>query len=279
MKLKSLFLLPALLGILFLSCDNDDDQKVVVPSEVQNAFKTLYPSAKNLSWEDKNGYKVAEFKTSNNEEANAWFDNSGSWYMTETDIAFNNLPQAVKTAFQGGEYKTWQIDDIDLLEKKGLESVYIIEVEQQEREADLHYTADGLLIKVITDNSSSNHEYRPEIVTTAIETFIQQKYPQARIVETEREGNRTEVDIIHNSLAKEVCFDTNNNWLYTSWDVPVITLPQTVKNVVNQAIYTGYIIEDADYIENSQGMYYLLELEKGNSELQIKVSENGNVLN
>lgn len=113
-----------------------------------------------------------------------------------------------------------------------------------------------------------------------IKSFIENKYPGAQVVKIEREDNKTiEADIIHDNISKDVIFDLKNNWLRTSWDVAVAGLPEAVRNIVNDPVYTGYHIDDADFVETPNGNYYLLELEKGNTEKKIKVDETGKVLN
>lgn len=279
MRRKIFFLLTAFLSLAFLSCNDDDESNWdSVPVEVRDAFNGKYPSAKNVEWESKGNYKVADF-IYNSMETSAWFDSKGIWYMTETDLPFNSLPQAVKDAFESSEYSTWRIDDIDMLERKDSEVLYIIEVEQQNKEVDLYYSAEGILIKTVADSNDNDYEnHIPQVTPTDIEAFIKEKYPQSRIIEIEYEKGLIEVDIIHDNKGKEVVFDTENQWLYTSWDVRVSTLPQAVANIVNTSPYEGYRIDDAEFVETEQGNYYLLELEKGNNEINIKVDENGTVL-
>ncbi|MDY9917976.1 Putative beta-lactamase-inhibitor-like, PepSY-like [Porphyromonadaceae bacterium NLAE-zl-C104] len=112
-----------------------------------------------------------------------------------------------------------------------------------------------------------------------IRAFIENKYPGAQVVEIDRARNTIEVDIIHDTLSKDVVFDLNNNWLHTSWDVRVSELPQAISNIANDPAYSGYHIDDADFVETPRGNYYLLELEKGNSEIKVKIDETGKVLN
>lgn len=279
MRQKFLFLALALLTMSFVSCNDDDDANWdIVPTEVRTAFAEKYPSAQKTEWENKGGYKVAEF-VHNSMGASAWFDTSGIWYMTETDIPFNSLPQAVKDAFAASDYSTWRIDDVDMLERKDTEVVYVIEVELQNNEVDLYYSAEGILIKSVADSDNNDYQNQlPQATPSGIEAFINEKYPQARIIEIERENSRIEVDIIHDNRGKEVVFDLNSQWLYTSWEVRISALPQAVSSIVNNTQYTGYRIDDADFVETSQGSYYLLELEKGNSEIYVKVDERGNIL-
>ena len=83
MKLKIYTLLLALCVTWSLqSCDNDDDNSIAVPTELQNAFASKYPNAANVKWETKCGYYVADFY--DGYEASAWFTQDGKWQMTET---------------------------------------------------------------------------------------------------------------------------------------------------------------------------------------------------
>lgn len=62
MKLKIYTLILALGAAWSLqSCDNNDDDSIAVPAELQNAFSSKYPNAANVKWESKSGYYVADF--------------------------------------------------------------------------------------------------------------------------------------------------------------------------------------------------------------------------
>ena len=83
--IKNVFLLAALSLCLFQSCDNDDNEPVpgYVSAETKAAFDEKYPAAKDVEWETRNDYLIVDFKQ-DKVEKEAWFDNSGTWYMTET---------------------------------------------------------------------------------------------------------------------------------------------------------------------------------------------------
>lgn len=171
MKLKIYTLLLALCVTWSLqSCDNDDDNSIAVPTELQNAFASKYPNAANVKWETKSGYYVADFY--DEYEASAWFTQDGKWQMTETDIPYSALPQAVKTSFEKSEYASWKQDDVDKLERTGVETIFVIEVENQNQEIDLYYSADGTLIKSIVDTDDDNTGHLPVQLTEAMRNFI-----------------------------------------------------------------------------------------------------------
>ena len=162
-----------------------------------------------------------------------------------------------------------EADDIDKLERTGVETVFVIEVEKQNQEVDLYYSADGTLIKSIVDTDDDNSEHLPVQLTEAMKNFINEKYPNARIMEVDVEDDRndwdfgfTEVDIIHNGISKDVLFNQTGNWYSTSWEIRQNELPEAVNNTLNNQ-YGEYRFDEAKRIEKADGtIYYRIELEK-----------------
>ena len=147
-------------SFVFMSCDDDDD-KFTPESIVTKAFDTKYPDAQRVSWENEAGYVKAEFYTGSY-EAEAWFDPQGNWMLTETDLPYKALPQTVKNSFEASLYAKWKIDDVDMLERPDAGTIYVLDVENGEQDADLHYTEGGILIKEVTDGNGDN-EHRPSV--------------------------------------------------------------------------------------------------------------------
>lgn len=282
MIFKKHILLVALCAILGLySCDNNDNESISVTSEVKAAFSSKYPNVKNVEWETKSGYYVADFH--NGYESSAWFTADGKWHMTETDIPYAALPDPVKSTFEGSEYASWRKDDVDKLERENVETIYVIEVEKTNQEVDLYYSTEGVLIKSIVDIDNDDHLPPTQQITAAMEKFINEKYAGARIVEVdiEDDGNSrfTEIDIIHEGKSKEVLFDKSENWYSTSWDVAISDLLSVVTDKIKSQ-YPGYRIDDAEYYEKPDGVfYYLLELEGNNvPDKHVRITESGEVL-
>lgn len=277
-KFKVLTLLLALSAACSLqSCDNDDNNSISVPIELQSAFSSKYPNAANVKWEIESGYYVADFY--DGYEASAWFTQTGEWQMTETDIPYKSLPQAVKTSFEASEYASWKIDDVDKVDRQDFETVYVIEVEKQDQEINLYFSVEGILIKSIVDND--NDHYLPTTEFTAeMKNFILYKYQDAQIVEIDiKDDNNalkgyTEVNIIHDNISKEIIFNKNGNWYSTSWDVNVI--PSHIGNIISEK-YAGYQIDDTEFFDMAEGIdYYLIELEKNNvPDIKVKITEDG----
>lgn len=277
MKLKMFFVLLAagLLSLNLQSCD-DDDKGIAVSAELQNAFSDKYPDTRVMKWETEGGHYVAEFYN-DRYEADAWFTPDGVWQMTETDLPYNALPAAVRNAFQSSQYAQWRVEDVDMVERRAMETVYVIEVESGNQEIDLHYNVDGILVKEVSDMGGGAGNYLPSELTDAMRAFIEEHYPGASIIETDLEPNWMEVDIIHDRTAKEVRFTTTGEWISTSWDVRLTDVPQVVKDAA-QAAYPGFRMDDADYVQTPAGDYYLIELEKGGQDVYVKVQADGTVL-
>ena len=235
----TIFVSLLLAGFAFTSCDDSDDN--YTPDEkIVNVLYEKYPNAQRVDWELQHDHYVADFYD-NNIEKEAWITTKGEWVMTESDILFNNLPDAVQTAFNESEYKDWRVDDVDMLERIEMETVYVIEVEKSKQEFDLFYAEDGTLIKAVEDIDNNNN-YQPNTVPEVLKNFINEKYPQATIVDIEVEKGITEIDILHENKAKELHFNSANEWLYTTWDVREREIQDIATKVLNDN--PGFKIDD-----------------------------------
>lgn len=116
-------------------------------------------------------------------------------------------------------------------------------------------------------------------VNDNIRDFIEQKYEGAKILYAEKEFNgEIDVEIIHNDTRKDVKFNRREEWISTTWDVPVSQLPDVVRERVQDS-YPEYRIDDADYVETPAGDRYKLEIERGEWDRTIFVTPDGVILN
>jgi len=266
---------------LIAGCDKDDDG-IRVDRAMEEAFRSRYPGVTHVEWERNNDYYVADFRQ-NGTEAEAWYDRQAIWCMTETDLRYADLPQAVGTAFEESDYSRWRIDDIDMLEYPDRETVYILEVEQGNAECDLYFTVDGVMVKALAagigNGSGNNGEtHQPSGLLSAIKDFIAEKYPQARIVDVDTERNSIEVDIVDGRTPREAVFSPTGEWTYTETKVRQADLPQAVLDTVRASQYGSWRIDDIDHYAAPTGEYYRLELESGDREMHLKIAADGSTL-
>jgi len=285
MKLKLFFMLVAMgmLSLSIQSCDDDDDENA--PQKWESAFVQKFGNEAH-SWSTRGAKYVAKFKQDNLEKE-AWFDANGEWLMTETDIKYESLPTEVKTAFeklQTSTYKDWTRDDVDMLERKGMETVYVIEVEKGKEEKDLYFDVKGNLLKEDVDNGKDSEHYLPSELDAAVTKVLNEKYAGYKLLEAEvdRTTKLLEVDILFNGKPYEVCFNPANKheWVSTSCEVLYADVPAAVKQTADKEVkkYAGYEVDDdeAEKVETPNGVYYIVEFEKDlEKDIEVKINEDG----
>lgn len=273
MKAKFILSAIALCAITFTSCDKVEGAKFA-SDETKNTFKQMYPNASKIEWELKGEYQVADFQEGNREKE-AWFDSSGKWFMTEIDVRFEDLPEAVRQAFNTGEYATWRREDIDMLERLEMETVYIVEVEQSEREMDLYYSPDGVLIKAGADAGDDPSIHFPQTLPATIESYISKTYPNAKIIETDYERNFYEIDIIDGARHRQLIFSGAGEWLSTETKVLRTEVDTQVLAAFEASNYATWRIEEIDFYQTANGDYYIFDLESGQRDINLKITSDG----
>lgn len=278
-KYRLMFLsLFAMMAISLVACSDDDDSSnrfENLPMEVQKAFLNKYPDSRATEWDREGMYYVIEFKRGKF-EAEAWFDGP-TWFMTETDVSYSKIPSAVNAALKSSVYASWHVDDVDVVERNAMPTLFIIEVEKGKIEVDLYYLEDGTLIKEVVDNDGDNSNYLPRI-PAEITKFINDSYPGARILDVELDNSIYEVEIIHENIKKEIKLDKSFKWILTKWDVAIRDITEVVRLYIEKN-YPGYKIDDVEIVyAPSNIVYYEIELEKGNSEIDIRITPEGEIV-
>lgn len=270
--MKKRFLLGALLmsGMLFLgACDDDENPKgngsENVPQKVLAAFEKEYGDAP-VTWELKGDYAVANLTRTGE---TAWFEVSTALCgLKEQDVPFAQLPAAVKTAFEASDYKTWKVDDVDKLVRAGVETLYVIEAEQGEKEVDLYYTESGVLMYEIFDEEENDYEsYFPQTPDTDVTAWVKEYLgADAKIVEYDKERNHLEVDVVADGLKVEVLFSANKEWLQTKTEYEGLALSKVPVDVLNaaKAEKPEAEVEEVEKILTAGGVFYCVEMEEPN---------------
>lgn len=119
--------------------------------------------------------------------------------------------------------------------------------------------------------------YVNQAVTNDINASIKAIYPDARVVDIDRELRTYEVDIVDNNIKREVYLDLSMKWLRTETEIRHTEIPTAVTDRVANK-YSGWYIDSAKLIDTPQGSYYQIELDKGEREKQVKIDASGNVL-
>lgn len=273
MKTKLLLIFFLISGIAMAGCNQKQHYRP--DSKIVKALTSQYPKAKRIEWEQKKGYYVAEFNL-DNVETESWYDSNGNWVMTESNIKYNSLPQAIRDHFEKSIYNNWKKEDIDKIERPGMEPVFILEIEKEEQDLELYYTENGTLAKTVTDDHKDNStNYQPVAIT--IQKIIKQKYPNANIIETDMENGKYEVDILDNGRMKEVIFN-DTTWEATYWEVNKSEVPTIVMEAFRQSKYGKYRIDEIHFFETPTNRYYHFELEQGDKDTYLSIDTNGIIM-
>ena len=245
-------------------CDDDEDNSPKVPSAVKTTFEQMYPNATNVRWRGIKDYIVAEFRD-NGAETDAWFGESGKWYMSEIDVTYESLPTDVKTAFQASDFASWSVDDVEKLLRNEMATLYVLEVEKGSEDYNLFYSENGVLVKSELDRYDSDYHYDviPQEMPVAISDFIKLKYPTARIAEVLREkheGYSYEIVLLDGKTLRRAYFDSTNAWIGTETPVAVADIPAAVMQTLQGTPYGAWDIESSALWVNDTREWYRFEM-------------------
>ena len=282
-KVKSLFfaLIALIVTTSVTSCifeeDNEDIKKSfeTLPFEVQEAFSNKFPDASYDDWYKSDVYYVICF-VMNNTHATAWFFNT-EWKMTETRIKYEELPSMVVESFKSGDYSDWHVDDIDKVERLSMNTMYVLQVGRKKMESDLFYLEDGTFLRAIANKDNENGSYIP-MIPDEIKSSINRRYPGAVIFDMKYENGLYKVEIYHELKEYEVVLDAFYNWMYSKREIPSYELTPFVINYINN-LYPGYEIFNSElWISSVQGVYYEIDIRKGDSKFLLKITPEGKIL-
>lgn len=303
-KMKTLWAVALAALTLMPACSNDDDwdydpetgmpvSPTEIPEAIRSAFYAQYGEGARVQWSKKDGYAVADFEGAGpGGEQTVWYGMAdGAWAMTETEILFSALPEAVSAAFAATEYAAapWRTErEVDVLRRSAGETLYVIEVEKNENgretEADLFFTDAGVLAKVVldADREAGYSGYLPQQPTGNVEAWLDEHFPGAGIVDVERENGGTEVEIVWDGLAHDVIFDAAGNWVRTKTEYGRRDLDRVPQAVISaaEAAAPGAVVDEVNRYETAaNGVYYVVEMENGRyDDVELCFDEQGNAM-
>lgn len=278
-NLRYLFLFVLAIGFM-TACDDDD--KYTPDNVVQTEFEEMFPDVGRVDWKRKSGYIVADFRM-DSKEKKAWFTTAGVWMLTETDIVVADIPTPIVDNIAGGQYAGWKVEDAEYIERKDMESVYVIEVESGKQEVDLYYSPEGKLLKTVKDGR--NHQILPTPVNEKVLVVVNAKYPYAKILEIDLEANFIEVDLVRDNLYFEMILDKEYNWVQSVYETEWIRVPNAVKITFASDGYTFNAEEDEVEMlmrpdtDGSEMIVYRIELDKELQDIILYYTDEGVRLN
>ncbi|MEE1168206.1 MAG: PepSY-like domain-containing protein [Alistipes sp.] len=159
--MRKFFIMMAMACTLFgVGCE-----KEFTPSaQLSTSFYDSYPNAVDVEWEWKHGrkYRVAEFKQ-NGMECEAWYTKSDEWVLTEYEMRYSELPEAVRTAFENSYGTMTPVDSVHYVDRSNGDDFYSIETEiiinDLFTEVYLIYSPNGVLLRTWAEIENYDYLY------------------------------------------------------------------------------------------------------------------------
>ncbi|MEG1738132.1 MAG: PepSY-like domain-containing protein [Odoribacter sp.] len=299
-----------ILGLLFatgaciVACSEDDDNGGTNGVHIGNKEKALlskYPQAENFQWKKSKDqkYDIATFILSKvpskaavtpTDTVNVWFGENEKMRLIDEEIAFEALPEAVKSKFAKtnsildkslySDVKQWEMDDVYKLERDGVVS-YKIEMENiaTEKEYDLYYDALGILIKEVEDMDEEEDE-APLEIPEDIKNWVTKNYAGAEILDFEMEEENGvklyELDLKQGKLIIEIELSADliatEEYNYpTPEALPAEILAKLKEVIAKQAVYALTDIDDIEMTKENGSEIYSIEFEKGKVECSLSI--------
>ncbi|MGM9812518.1 MAG: PepSY-like domain-containing protein [Muribaculaceae bacterium] len=297
------------------SCSEQEqlDESSIISSETSNLpaliaedFGSNYPDATAVDWEVDADYASATFTVSNNTGEGTPM---GVWYnmhnqkriMSSSTVDYDNIPDAVKLAFQNSDYGTWEhYETVTLLNRynnDAVSQIYIVKAKGSFTdnptlfEASLSFTAEGVLIQLSVDEIRSNDDERnnrhhsydewlynaiPDYVTT----FVNNNYPGAHYLHISKTDDAATVKILNGHTVATLQFDAAGNWLSTRTRINAKDLPAEVRSAIK---YDGFNYSKICQIEecvtaDSETYYIITVKDKKGNKSEIRINEDGTIV-
>jgi len=123
---------------------NSSHQPTVIPGEMLEAIKKMYPNATFLEFEKKGSFYEVDIKDGIIHKE-VLFDSKYQWVSTEWDIRTSDVPDVVMNALKASEYKNYKIDDVEALEKPD-GFFYVFELESGDKDIYVTIKSDGTMV-------------------------------------------------------------------------------------------------------------------------------------
>lgn len=231
--MKTTILLIIVSALLF-SCngptkEKQENQDQTNPAEAN--FKSQYPDAKDVEWEQEGEYTEAEFEQ-DGLEISILYDKDGNVIETETEIDASQLPPSVSN-YLTENYAGSEIEEAEKIESpKG--NFFEVEIEyENDEEVELLFDASGNFVEVVIekdvdegeeDDEGEKEEEENEVeieiseLPEGVTKYVNQNYADYTITEAEKETTEAgvffEVELKNaDGMEMDLVFDEEGNFV------------------------------------------------------------------
>ena len=218
-----------------------------------------------------------------NRKLELYFDGGQNWVYTKTDyyrqdLTNGGIPANIVEALKTSEHYTndRSVDDIEKVETNAANdnrTWWVFELETRWDEVNVYVDDTGIIERPVIDMGQTGGLPSGGDVAS----FIEKKYPGARILERDYDDGFLEVEILHDGTKKELKFNGCDEWVRTEWEIRLRELPKAVTDAVSKGGYT-FDDDEADVVEAPSGKWYEVEVRKGRDEFRLHIDDDGKIL-
>ena len=116
-------------------------------------------------------------------------------------------------------------------------------------------------------------------VPSAVKESFAKRFPKTKEVKWSKESaTEFEAEFKSGDMEQSANFDQAGKWLVTETEIKKSELPQAVQATIGRE-FAGFKIEEAEKAETfDKGMFYEVELEKGELNYEVQLSADGKIL-
>ena len=126
--------------LIFFSCKETN-----VPRDVQIKFLELEPSAHKIDWTIDNEIYQVDYLI-NSKKTTSYFDKSGNWLETESEIDAAELPEAILKTLKT-KLNEYSIIDIELVKTKESQILYEVDLKKDNKLYDILFDKTGKILR------------------------------------------------------------------------------------------------------------------------------------
>lgn len=121
-----------------------------VPSNIENSFKSKYPTATDVEWYDEEDGSFVAYFYVNEETKTAKFNTAGSWTETKTFMDESQIPSTVSTAMLNS-FKDATVTGATMIELPSALNQFEVSIESEGSTLQLTYDENGNLLKKLEE--------------------------------------------------------------------------------------------------------------------------------
>ncbi|WP_102406400.1 PepSY-like domain-containing protein [Parabacteroides bouchesdurhonensis] len=137
----------------------------------------------------------------------------------------------------------------------------------------------GLILFLAGCSKDNDDNHEGIIPVEEVAKAFSQKYPNAKKISFNIEGNYYVADFMNGTASTSAWFTDQGKWMMEKIDISYNQLPSPVITALKASTYADWKVDETDLINRAgMGIVYKIEVEKGDTETDLYYSQYGNLI-